>query len=240
MERLHGIICILLRTSLGARRAGRRRSLWTLRCVTQRLLGFAQNTSRRSWLIMSYPFADPVATFQHNITKAIPFSSVLIRERCRPESSLTTAELYFVLAMAAKYRTLPDTRSINLRLLIVYSHWVQVLNVTTTVPYITSIVDGEAAVTDKMIVHQTSWFNFLDSSGQLRTLLSIFEGIKLEQKLEPKKAMRIQMPLQEIKTNAPKQRSKRNLANEEDLENRRSKSQRVSYKQGSRGSQDVS
>ncbi len=173
MERLHGIIYILLGTSLGARRAGRRRSLWTLCCATQRLLGSAQNTSRQSWLaglqschsrlqrsyrltgeqfkpfihfntfaihdadtgglrnhnlhikndtyslgvsaelIMSHPSADTATTFPHNITKATPFSSVLIRERSRPDSSLTTAELYFVLAMAAKHRTLLDIRSIN-------------------------------------------------------------------------------------------------------------------------------
>jgi hypothetical protein len=64
-------------------------------------------------LMMSHPSADPVTTSPHNTTKAIPFSSVLIRERSRPESSLTTAELYFVLAMAAKHRSLLDTRSIH-------------------------------------------------------------------------------------------------------------------------------
>ena len=107
---------------------------------------------------------------------------------------------------------------------------------TTTVAYITSIVDGEAAIADKMKIHQTSWYNFLDTSGQLRTLLSTFEGIKLE----PKRAMRTQMPLQEIKPNAPRQQSKRNLDHGEELENKRPKSQRVSYKEASRGSQDVS
>ncbi|KAG9242732.1 hypothetical protein BJ878DRAFT_155844 [Calycina marina] len=185
-------------------------------------------------LIMSYPSADA-----HNITKSIPFSSVLIRERCRPDSSLTTAELYLVLAMAAKHRMLPDVRSINLRLLIVYSHWVQVLNVTTTVPYIASIVDGQADIADKMIIHRTSWFNFLDGSGQLQALLSTFEGIELEPHMEPNRAMRTQVPLQEITTNASRQRSKRRFDNGEELDNQRSKSQRVSYKQASRGSQDV-
>ncbi|KAH6711039.1 hypothetical protein BKA61DRAFT_108467 [Leptodontidium sp. MPI-SDFR-AT-0119] len=189
---------------------------------------------------MSHPSADTVATFPHDITKTIPFSSLLIRERCRPESSLTAAELYFILAMAAKHCAPLDSKSISLRVLIVYSHWVQVLNVTTTVAYITSIVDGEAAIADKTIVRQTSWFNFLDMSGQLHTLLSTFEGMKLEPKLEPNRAMRTQMPLQEIKPNAPRQQSKRNLDNGEELENKRPKSQRVSYKEASRGSQDVS
>lgn len=124
--------------------------------------------------------------------------------------------------------------------MIVYSHWVQVLNVTTTVPYIVSIVDGKAAIADKMIIHQTSWFNFLDASGQLRALLAMFDGIELEPKLEPERAMRTQMPLQEIKNNALRQRSKRNLDNGEELENRRSKSQRISHKQASRGSQERS
>jgi hypothetical protein len=55
---------------------------------------------------MSHPSTD-------TITKAIPFASVLIRERRRPDSSLTTAELYFALAMAAKHRKLLGTKSIN-------------------------------------------------------------------------------------------------------------------------------
>jgi hypothetical protein len=50
MERLRGIIYILLGTSLEARMVGRRRSLWTLRSAMQRLLDSAQNTSRQSWL----------------------------------------------------------------------------------------------------------------------------------------------------------------------------------------------
>jgi len=191
-------------------------------------------------LIMSYPSLDAVTTFPHNITRSIPFSSVLIRERCRPDSTLTTAELYLVLAMAAKHRMLLDMKSINLRLLIVYSHWVQVLNVTTTVPYIVSIVDGQADIADKMIIHRTSWFNFLDTSGQLQALLSTFEGIELEPKVEPNRAMRTQVPLQEITTNAPRQRLKRRFDNGEELDNQRSKAQRVSHKQDSRGSQDAS
>ncbi|KAG4439156.1 hypothetical protein IFR05_005355 [Cadophora sp. M221] len=142
--------------------------------------------------------------------------------------------------MAAKHRILLDVRSINLRLLIVYSHWVQVLNVTTTVPYIASIVDGQADIADEMIIYRTLWFNFLDASGQLQALLSTFEGIELEHKVESKGVMRTQVPLQEIKTNAPRQRSKRRLDNGEELDNQRSKSQRVSYEQTSRGSQDVS
>jgi len=54
-------------------------------------------------LTMSHPSTDTAATFPHDITKTIPFSSLLIRERRRPESSLTTAELYFILAMAGKH-----------------------------------------------------------------------------------------------------------------------------------------
>ncbi len=68
----------------------------------------------------------------------------------------------------------------------------------------------------------------------------MFDGIELEPKLEPERAMRTQMPLQEIKNNALRQRSKRNLDNGAELENRRSKSQRISHKQASRGSQERS
>lgn len=107
-------------------------------------------------------------------------------------------------------------------------------------PYIASIVGGQADIADKMIIHRTSWFNFLDASGQLLTLLSTFEGIELEPKVEPKRAIGTQVPLQEITTNAPRQRSKRRFDNGEEQENQRSKLQRVSYKQASRGSQDVS
>ena len=102
---------------------------------------------------------------------------------------------------------------------------------TTTVAYITSIIDGEAAIADKMIIRQTPWFNFRDRTGQLHTLLSTFEGIKLEPKLEPKRARMTQMPLQEIKSDAPRQQSKRTVDNEKELKNKRPKSQRVSYKE---------
>jgi len=111
--------------------------------------------------------------------------------------------------------------------------------VTTTVPYITSIVDGEATITDSIIIHQSPWFNFLNVSGQLRTLLFTFEGMKLERKLEPERAMRTQMPLSIIKIKAPRQRSKRNLDNAEELENKRSKPRRVSNRLVSRGTQSV-
>lgn len=100
---------------------------------------------------------------------------------------------------------------------------------TTTVPYIASIVNGEAAIADKMIIHQTSWFDFSDASGQLQALLSIFEGLELESKVESERASKAQTPLQDITTNALIQRSKRSLVDREELENQRSKSQRVSY-----------
>jgi hypothetical protein len=112
--------------------------------------------------------------------------------------------------------------------------------VTTTVPYIASIVDGWADIADKMIIHRTSWFNFLDASGQLQVLLSTFEGIELEPRVEPNRDMRTQVPLQEITNNVPRQQSKRRFDSVEELDNQKSKSQRVSYKQISRGSQDVS
>jgi hypothetical protein len=167
IKRLRGVIYILFGTSLGARTAGRRRSVWKFRCATQRLLDFTQNTSRQSWFVgletcqsrlqrryrsasehfksfytgrcwykgfrnhklrikndiyshgvsaeltMSHPSASTVAAFQPDITKIIPISSVLRRERLRPDSLLTAVELYFILAMAAKHCTLLDTKSIN-------------------------------------------------------------------------------------------------------------------------------
>jgi hypothetical protein len=62
--------------------------------------------------------------------------------------------------------------------------------VTTTVLYIASIVNGQVDIADKITIHRTLWFNSLDASGQLQALLSIFEGIELEPKVEPKRAMR--------------------------------------------------
>ena len=104
---------------------------------------------------------------------------------------------------------------------------------TTTVSYIASIVDGWADIADKIIIHRTSWFNFSDASGQLQVLLSTFEGIELEPKVEPNRAMRTQVPLQENTSNVPRQRSKRRFDNREELDSQRSKSQRVFYKQAS-------
>ncbi|CZT12557.1 uncharacterized protein RCO7_11466 [Rhynchosporium graminicola] len=131
-------------------------------------------------LIMSYPSQNTCTNLPHKPHRSVPFALVMIRDRCRPDPSLTTAELYLVLAMAAKHRRMLDVKSMKLRLSIVYSHWVQIVNVATTVSYITSIVDWHADIAGKMIIRRSAWFNFMGPSGQFHVLLSAFEGIELE------------------------------------------------------------
>ncbi|CZT13059.1 uncharacterized protein RAG0_16654 [Rhynchosporium agropyri] len=189
-------------------------------------------------LIMSYPSQNTCTNLPHKPHRSVPFALGVTRDRCRPDPSLTTAELYLILAMAAKHRRLLDVKSIKLRLLIVYSHWVQIVNVATTVSYITSIVDWHADIAGKMIIRRSAWFNFMGPSGQLHVLLSAFEGIELEFEPGLTGDTTTKVLLQERSINAS-QLSKRLLENGEELDKRNSKSQKVSHEQASRESQDV-
>ena len=93
------------------------------------------------------------------------------------------------------------------------------MTVNTTLSYITSIVKGWEGIVGKMEIHYTPWFDFLDATGWLRILLYSFEGIKLE----PKKAVKVRMPLQGMKPNAQRKQTKRKLVNEEDSRSKRQK-----------------
>ena len=92
-----------------------------------------------------------------------------------------------------------------MRLLVVYSCWVQILTAKTTPFYIVSILEGWGDIVDKMEIHQTPWFNFLHASGQLWILLSAFENIKLE----PCCVTKLRMPLKGIRSNSQLKRLKR-------------------------------
>ncbi|CAD6442611.1 2856d557-0eb4-4541-88e7-be29367e0041 [Sclerotinia trifoliorum] len=115
----------------------------------------------------------------HKTKRIIPLLSIVIRERNRPEHLLSSAELYVAFAMAAMHCSLEDIKTINVRVLIVYSYWVQVVTVTTTPLYIKSIIQGSECIMGKMAIHRTRWFNFLDPSGRLGILLSASEDINL-------------------------------------------------------------
>ena len=99
----------------------------------------------------------------------------------------------------------------------------KVLNVTTTVPYIRSIVDGQADIADKMTIHQMPWYNFLDTSGKLQVLLSAFEGFEFKSRVEPTRPTTTQVALQETKINAPSQGSKRPLDDRGEMHQKKSK-----------------
>lgn len=164
-------------------------------------------------------YSEMTMSFPREAKRTILFLSIIIRERNRPESSISSAELYFMLAMAATHCTTLDAENINVRLLIVYSFWVQIVAVNTTRSYITSIVKGWKGIADKMEIHQTPWFNFLNADGQLRILLYSFDGIKLE----PKKAAKVRVPLQGMKPNVQRKQTKRKLVNEGDSGSKRRK-----------------
>lgn len=163
--------------------------------------------------------SEMTVSFPHKAESISPFLSVIIRERHRPEALISSAELYSLLAMAAKHSTPLHTDPINVRLLVVYSCWVQVLTAKTTPFHIMSIVEGWEDIVDKMEIHQTPWFNFFHAPGQLRILLSAFETIKLE----PYWVTKLRMPLKDIRSNSQPKCLKRNLDNGRELGNKRHK-----------------
>jgi len=111
--------------------------------------------------------------------------------------------------------------------LIVYSCWVQIVTVKTTPLYITSIVRGWAGIVDKMEIHYTPWFNFLDATGRLQILLCSFKGILLE----PKKAVIVKIPPQGMQPNSQRMQMKQKKRKLVNTENSRSKRERSGLSQ---------
>jgi len=67
----------------------------------------------------------------------------------------------------SRYMLLPtDIRTLSynrqVRLLIIYSQWGQLVTATTTRSYVTSIVEGWQNIVDKTEICQTPWFNFME------------------------------------------------------------------------------
>ncbi|KAJ8062399.1 hypothetical protein OCU04_008940 [Sclerotinia nivalis] len=153
-------------------------------------------------------------SLSHKTKRIIPLLSIVIRERNRPEHSLSSAELYIAFAMAAMHCLPDNTETINVRVLIVYSFWVQVVTVTTTPLYITSIIQGSECIVGKMAIYRTRWFNFLDASGRLGIFLSALEDINLE------------LPPEDTNLNTNGKRPQYTLEHVKKLENLRNKRQK--------------
>ena len=180
----------------------------------------------------------------HKEKRICPFMSVTIREKHRPGPLLTSAELYSLLAMAAKHSTPLCTGTINVswgdgvfivfakssqvRLVIVYSCWVQVLIANTTPLYVLSLLEGRQNLVDKIEIHQTPWFNFFHPSSQLQLLLAVFEKLRLDLhkvfKMTPYQGIKSRMPLKDIQSHTESKRPKRKPKIREQLENKKQKS----------------
>jgi hypothetical protein len=68
----------------------------------------------------------------------------------------------------------------EVRMLVIYSQWVQVITAKTTRSYVTSIIEGWDDIADQMEIYQTPWFNFVDILGQQGLLLCTLAQVELQ------------------------------------------------------------
>ncbi|KAF4613420.1 hypothetical protein G7Y89_g15468 [Cudoniella acicularis] len=107
--------------------------------------------------------------------------SIVIRKERQSGTSITSAELYTLFSMAATQASAQPLRnSLEVRMLVVYSRWVQIFTARTTRLYVTSVIQGWNEIADQMEIYQTSWFNFTDISCQQQILLFALEWIDLQ------------------------------------------------------------
>ena len=91
-----------------------------------------------------------------------------------------------------------NAKSVQVRILVVYSRWVQVFTAKTTRRYVTSIVNGWKDIADHMEISQTPWFNFTDKFGQQQVLLFALEWSELQSPIIRKS----RMPLNDMEPHA--------------------------------------
>jgi hypothetical protein len=101
-------------------------------------------------------------------------------------------------------------------MLVIYSHWVQVVTAKTTRSYITSIIEGRDDIADLIEISQTPWFNFINVQGQQRILLAALEDIDLQSSTK-----HVGMPLIDSTTQHLKSRKRAIASSGEDYKRRK-------------------
>ncbi|THV43733.1 hypothetical protein BGAL_0992g00010 [Botrytis galanthina] len=108
------------------------------------------------------------------------YISFIVRKEHRSDAVITSLELYTLfctMARQMKKQSSSHLETIEVRMIVIYSRWVQIITAKSTQAYITSIINGCDDISGEMQISQTPWFNFLSSSGRHCVLLAVFEGI---------------------------------------------------------------
>lgn len=85
-------------------------------------------------------------------------------------------------------------KSNEVRMLVIYSQWVQVMTARTTSSYVTSIIEGRDEIAGRMEIHQTRWLNFVDIVGQRALLLCTLAGVTLPRRFQKTRMPSSNMP----------------------------------------------
>ncbi|KAF7921718.1 uncharacterized protein EAE98_008565 [Botrytis deweyae] len=93
--------------------------------------------------------------------------------------SFISSILYSVPWQDMKKQSSSHIETIEVRMIVVYSRWVQIITAKSTQAYITSIINGYNDIAGEMQISQTPWFNFSSILGRHCVLLAVFEGIRI-------------------------------------------------------------
>ncbi|KAF7898784.1 hypothetical protein EAF00_005230 [Botryotinia globosa] len=111
------------------------------------------------------------------------YISFIVRKEHRSDAVITSTELYTLfctMARQMKKQSSSHMETIEVRMIVIYSQWVQIITARSTQAYITSIINGYDNIAGEMQISQTPWFNFLSISGRHCVLLAVFEGIRIQ------------------------------------------------------------
>ncbi|KAF7898037.1 hypothetical protein BELL_1614g00020 [Botrytis elliptica] len=110
------------------------------------------------------------------------YISFIVRKEHRSDAVITSTELYTLfctMARQMKKQSSSHIETIEVRMIVVYSRWVQIITAKSTQAYITSIINGYNDIAGEMQISQTPWFNFSSILGRHCVLLAVFEGIRV-------------------------------------------------------------
>ncbi|KAM0145517.1 hypothetical protein ACHAQE_011227 [Botrytis cinerea] len=150
------------------------------------------------------------------------YISFVIRKEHRSDAVITSTELYTLFCTMARqmekqslshmetievsnpfFQYIPtESKSlltfVQVRMIVIYSRWVQIITAKSTRAYITSIINGFDDIAGEMQISQTPWFNFLSISGRHCVLLAVFEGIRIRSS-----NVNVKVQISLLKTKAP-------------------------------------
>ncbi|KAF8862546.1 hypothetical protein BDZ45DRAFT_686681 [Acephala macrosclerotiorum] len=125
--------------------------------------------------------AEMTALFRQKTKSKHLYISLVIRKEHQSDTLITSSELYTLFSTAVKQASRqPLVNFVEVRMLVVYSRWVQIVTAKTTRSYVTSIVEGWENIASQMEIYQTPWFNFMDVPGQQCVLLAAFEATGMQ------------------------------------------------------------